>query len=371
MKQIRDALVIGSGIIGSATAFALARAGIKRITLIEKGPLVSGMTRRRAGLAHPFQTHPLLCEFANASHDFYHRWAMELGSKSPFVETGAAVVTTQGAENPFAFWQANVKNASGIAPNALHAVFPNVSQDFRAAMFTPHAGYADAVLTAQGLVNAAKERGLEVQTGTQVKNIIVQQKRVQGVTTTTGDFEAPVVIVAAGGWTERLLAPLGISLHLRFRRGVVAFYELPRTIGDELPTVLRADDNSFFRPHPYHMGAAGNVWSDAHVQTVEQLDELYSPREISSINAFVSSCLPMFENPVPKRAHTILYDTLNDGLPALGRVTGVDGLFVAAGFGTGTFAVAPAVGESLARTVVDGTTEPELAAFQPLRSLQN
>jgi sarcosine oxidase subunit beta len=369
MKQIRDALIIGSGIIGSATALALTRLGNLRVTLLEKGPLVSGMTRRCAGLAHPFQTHPLLCEFANASHEWYSRWAMELGAKSPFVETGAAVVTMHDAENAFALWQANVKNASGIAPNALRAVFPNISEEFRAAMFTPHAGYADAVMTAQGLVNAAKERGLEVQTGTQVKNILVQQRRVQGVKTTTGEIEAPLVIVAAGGWSERLLGPLGIGLRLQFRHGIVAFYELPHALGDDLPLMLNADDNSFFRPHPYHMGAAGIVATEPRAQTVEQLDELISLLETSLVNDFVSRCLPAFQNPSPKRAHTILYDTLNDGLPALGRASTVDGLYIAAGFGTSAFAVAPAVGETLAQWVIDGDAARDLAAFDPLRHL--
>ena len=48
-----------------ATALALGHAGIKRVTLVEKGPLVSGMTRRNAGLVHPFQPHPLLVELAS------------------------------------------------------------------------------------------------------------------------------------------------------------------------------------------------------------------------------------------------------------------------------------------------------------------
>ena len=97
MKQIRDAIVIGSGIIGSAIALAVVRAGIRRVTLIEKGPLVSGMTRRTAGLVHPFQPDPLASGLAQASYDFYNHWAMNLGGKSSFVETGAAVLASSAS----------------------------------------------------------------------------------------------------------------------------------------------------------------------------------------------------------------------------------------------------------------------------------
>lgn len=366
MKQIRDAIVIGSGIIGSAIALALTRAGIRRVTLVEKGPLVSGMTRRNAGLVHPFQAHPLLCDLANASYDFYNQWAISFGGKSPFVETGAAVVSNFAAPERFAMWNAHA-NASEIEPAALTARYPNVTDQFRAVMFSPRAGYADAVITAQALVNAAKANGLEVQTGTQAKQIVVKQRHVQGVQTTTGELEAPMVVIAAGGWSERLLAPLGISLQLRFRRGIVEFYEQPPTITHELPMLLDANSTFFFRPHPYHMSAAGRVSLESQTQGIESLDEFVSASDSTSVKQFVEACLAEFANVSTKRAHPILYDTPKDGLPALGRIANIDGLYVAVGFGTSAFAVAPAVGETLAQLLVDGSAARDVSSFSPLR----
>ena len=369
MKQIRDVIVIGSGIIGSAIALAVSRAGNKRVTLIDKGPLVSGMTRRSAGLVHPFQAHPLLCEFANASFDFYNQWAMQLGGKNAFVTTGAAVIDFPDAESSeqFALWKEYVKNTSGIAPNALQAMYPNLTKNFRTAMFTPHAGYADAVLTAQAFVNAAKERGLQVQTGTQVKQIAMQGRQIQRVKTTTGEIEAPIVVVAAGGWSERLLAPLGISLPLRFRRGVISFYEQPQSIANDLPMLLEARGAYFFRPHPYRMSAAGWISTDANSTSVDALDEYVSPNESARVQDFLTACLPEFAGARAKRAHTILYETCADGLPALGRVASVDGLFIAAGFGTSAFAVAPAVGETVMQMLVDGSAARDVSSFSPQR----
>lgn len=370
MKQIRDAVVIGSGIIGSATALAMMRVGVRRVTLVEKGPLVSGMTRRSAGLVHPFHAHPLLCELASASYPLYSQWAVQLGGKSAFVETGAAAVALRDADARarFDLWQEHAGNANPIAPDALNALYPGVSRNFRAAMFTPDGGYADAVLTAQALVNAAKERGLETQTGTQVKQIVVEQRQIKGVKTTTGELEAPVVVVAAGSWTERLLNPLGIALRLRFYAGVVEFYEQPPTLTRELPLLLDSSGEYFFRSHPYRMGAAGRVSPQAQPQGVDTLNEFVSVQDTSNVNQFVASCIPAFAGVSPKRAHTVMYDTPGDGLPALGRVGNFNGLYVAAGFGTSAFSVAPAVGETLAQMLVDGSAARDISVFDPLRA---
>lgn len=367
MKQIRDAIVIGAGIIGSATALALSRAGIKRVTLIDKGPLASGMTRRNAGLVHPFHFHPLLCDFANASHSFYNQWAVSLGGKSSYVETGAAVVSNFDVRDQFNMWLQCVTHVTELAPSALNSLFPPITESFRAAMFTPHAGYADAVLTAQAMVSAVKERGLEVQTGTQVKQILVQEKRIKGVITTTGELEAPVVVVAGGGWTDKILLPLGVSLHLRTRRGVVVFYEQPATLNGDLPMLLDANGAYFFRPHPYHMSAAGRISLEAQTQSVDSLQDFVTPAEINNVKQFVDACIPSYLNVNPKRNHAILYDAPADGLPALGRVTNVDGLYVAAGFGTSAFSVAPAVGATVAQLLVDGSSDRDLSPFDPLR----
>lgn len=371
MKQICDAIIIGSGIIGSAAAFALTRTGARRIALVEKGPLVSGMTRRNPGLVHPFYLPPTLSELASTSYPLYNQWAMHLPGKSPFVETGALLVSP-GNSAPSAHETeiAELVGSNGIVrldTSAAQSMVPSSAGSLRFVGFTPQAGYADAVLTAQALVTAAKERGTTVQTGTQAKRILVERGMVKGVETTTGMIEAPQIIVAAGGWSEKLLTPLGIALHLRYRRGAVLFYEQPRQDENPQPMILDASGTLFLRPHPYHMSAAGTIEPTAASQSVDSLSEVIYPNEAQHVAGFVGASVPALANATPKRGHTIMYDAPADGLPALGRVSGVDGLVVAAGFGASAFSVAPAVGEALAQILFDGSAARDLSLFDPAR----
>jgi glycine/D-amino acid oxidase-like deaminating enzyme len=373
MKQISDVIVIGSGVIGAAVAFALTRATRHRVTLIEKGPLVSGMTRRRAGLAHPFHSHKTLAALALASYPFYQQWAMHLGnSKSGFVKTGAALLPQNSTDTAKIFAQAQMlapltRDVSPGGRGALAALYPGVSDSLQGGLFTPNAGYADAVQTAQSMVQVAKTHGMHVATGTLVKQILVNGGRVQGAATTTGNFEAPLVILAAGGWSEKLLAPLGITLGLKFRRGAVLFYAQPETVAGGFPIFLDVNGEFFLRPHPYRLCAAGLVSNQPESANLDALDEYVPPQATQRVTQFAAQCLSGFGDAPPKRGHTLVYDACADRLPALGRVTDVDGLYVAAGFGTSAFSVAPAVGETLAQMVVGGTDFPDVSPLNPMR----
>lgn len=372
MKQISDVIVIGSGIIGAATVFALTRTAQRRVTLIEKGPLASGMTRRNAGLAHPFQPHAALAELALASYAFYNQLAMHLQSKSGFVKTGAAILSRDDADTAKIFAQAQMlaplTQEVTSARSAFAAQYPGVINAASAGLFTPNAGYADAFQTAQQLIRISQARGMNLATGTFVKQLLVNSGRVQGVVTTTGEFEAPNLIVAAGGWSEKLLAPYGITLGLQFWRGAVLFYEQPAAVTEGHPIFLDAGGEFFLRSHPYRMSAAGYVARQTEFFNADQLDEYVPPTTRARVTQFAAQYLPALANAQPKRGHSIAYDTLADGLPALGRITNVEGLYIAAGFGASAFAVAPAVGETLAQLVVDGTAPHDISAFHPLRT---
>lgn len=371
MKQICDVLVIGAGIVGAATAYALTRAGSLRVALLEKGPLAGGMTRRSAGLAHPFQPHPALVRFALDSYAFYHDAAGELGpSKSDFVRTGAALVGGSGdAAKIFARAQSLApftREVTTTGRGALAVDYPGVSPQLQAGLYTPLAGYADAGQFTQRLVRSAQARGLNVVTGTQVKQIHTANGRVVGALTTNGEYETPAVVVAAGGWSNQLLAPVRQALPLHYLRGAVLFYEQPTVMTQGHPLFWDVNGEYFVRPHSYRLSAAGNISAQAETTSLDTPDEYVSPIAGLRVSQFVSQCL-VLNQPPPKRAHTIVYDTSADGLPVMGFVPGIEGLAVAAGFGASTFAVAPAVGDTMARMLTDATAPPDISSFNPMR----
>ncbi|MDL1896482.1 FAD-binding oxidoreductase [Anaerolineae bacterium CFX7] len=367
MKQLCEVVIIGAGIVGAATAFALTRAGNLRVALLEKGPLAGGMTRRSAGVAHPFQSHPRLIQYALESIAFYQNAAQHLGpSKNEFITTGAALVGGNAdAAKMFAQAQALARftqDASALARGALAAQFPGVAPQLQAGLFTPHAGYADAAQMTQRLIQAAQTRGLTVATGAHVKQIQTVSGGARSVTTTMGSFEAPIVIVAAGGWSDKVLASASQTVTLQFQRGAVLFYEQPPEMTASHPIFWDVHGEFFLRPHPYRLSAAGWIAPPTPALTLEPFDEFVAPPAATRVSQFMEQCLAS-KFVAPKRSHTIVYATGADGLPLMGRVHDAAGLFIAAGFGANTFAVAPAVGKILAQLIVDGNAPPAASFF--------
>ena len=75
------------------------------------------------------------------------------------------------------------------------------------------------------------------------------------------------------------------------------------------------------------------------------------------------------ETDAPVEAWAGLRPATPDGLPLIGALPGLDGLYLATGHGMLGVPLAPATADLLARLVLEGQAAPELAAFDPARRL--
>jgi sarcosine oxidase subunit beta len=370
MKQVTDVVVIGSGATGCAVAFFLAQARV-RVTLVEKGSLVNGMTRRNAGLAHTHQLHPATARLAAASLNIFHQWMDRVGSNSSFVETGLVAFddNADALRERVAMQQNAGVETHLLDRRELQTLYPNARfDDVSVAAYERRSGYADAVQTAQSFAQRAREKGARFETGTLVKSIGTERSRIINVATTTGNIETPIVIVAAGGWSERLLRPLGVALNLHYTRGEIAFFERPSNEGEPHPIFLDAARAMFLRPHAFHLSAAGKIDNGVTSSGPDYLGEDVSRAATADLARFAADHLPALVDAPLKRAHAIQYDQPPDARPALGAVSGIEGLFVAAGFGENAFTLAPAVGETLAEWIVDGQPRTDVSELNPRRA---
>ena len=73
--------------------------------------------------------------------------------------------------------------------------------------------------------------------------------RVVGVDTTDGPFEAPVVVVMAGPWSDRLLRTVDIDFPLTPQRAQIAFYHRPPPLAQGHMVFIDGALGTYFRPH--------------------------------------------------------------------------------------------------------------------------
>src|SRR5207247_10280099 len=98
MADTADVVVVGGGVIGTSIAFALASAGVKRVTLLDKGALASGASGRSSALIRVHYVNEEDARLACARFAVFRGWRERTGGPPVVTRTGfVAVVGRRGS----------------------------------------------------------------------------------------------------------------------------------------------------------------------------------------------------------------------------------------------------------------------------------
>ncbi len=361
MKSYTDVVIIGAGVMGCSAAFHLARLGV-RATVVEKGAIASGMTKRSSAVIWSHHTLEAEARLALASLSYFQNWSERVGGDCGYIQTGWAQLVRGETEAAGLVHRAEKLNALGVntdllSRDALAALMPFAKlDDVTSAVYEPEAGYADPTATTQAFAARAKALGTCFETGTFVKQVLVERGRVTGVDTTSGSIQALTVIVTAGPWASRLLEPLGVAPDSMAERDEVLFFERPAELRKDLVACRDSVNGMYYRPHAFGLLLAGLDAPERRTKVdPDQLDEALGAESKDRLQERLAARLPGMANARYIRGHAGVYDTTRDGHAILDRVPGIHGLIVAIGFGDAGLALAPAVGACLAELVTDGS----------------
>ena len=367
MSETAEVIIIGAGVHGASLAFHLAERGVRALVL-EKATVAAGATGRSSGMVRMHYDVEAEARLAWRSHAYFSDWERRVGGESGFTGVGFLQMVPPHELGPL---RANVamQQRVGIATSVVDAdevrrLLPGISiEDDQAAAFEPLSGYADPTQTTTSLMAGAVARGARLVQGCAVHAVRTAQGKVVGVSTSRGDFDAPVVVDAAGAWAGRVAASVGLELPLNVWRHDVAYVQRPPDIprhigfidflnafysrpeGESLTLVALEDGNPL-------QGDPDAPVDAAAVGFIERAAERVVRR------------LPQFARAGIHSAHSGQDGITPDQHPIIGPA-GPDGFWLDCGFSGTGFKIAPAVGASLAQLIVDGpTANPDLALYR-------
>ena len=357
MSQTADVVVIGGGVNGASIAYALAARGVKAV-LVEKGALASGASGRSSALVRMHYTNEWDARLAWASFPVFRNWTELMGGPGVFTHTGFVnVVAPQFADH----LRRNVEMLKGIGVNTTAITgaelrdlqpFANVD-DIGAAAYEPDSGYANPAETVEGFRRRATELGARVLQWTAVTRVIRQESRVTGVETSAGRIDAGSVIVAAGAWSRRLCAEIGLELHARPKAiDTVAVARPPELAKGHMVFIDNVQGN-YFRPESGGLTLVGVPCQEWDIDP----DTLQTglPPEAAGVGAqLLTHRIPAMERATLSRGYRAFDGYSADRHAILGRVDGIDGLYLATAFSGSGFKIAPAVGACMAELVIEG-----------------
>jgi sarcosine oxidase len=331
----RDVVVVGAGVMGLASAWALRRAG-RDVTVLEQFEV--GHDRGSShGASRIFRFAYDETEWVELAQEALPLWR-ELER-----ESGTEVLSLTG------LLDAREDSAPlRRALDASSAEYEPMDAEEAARRFGIELEGEVVLELHGGIVRAnqalaAFSRGISVEPGVRVLTLRAGEESVS-LETSSGTVEAALAVVAAGAWVTPLLADAGIDLETNVSQETVAYFDLPAA--DTLPSVIDWNDET--GRHAYSLSAGENILkvglhhSGVPVEPGEPGTP--DPDVVEAESQWVRRRYPAAD-PTPRGAETCLYTNIEEDRFVIERHGTIIDCSACSGHG---FKFAPAVGTRVA-----------------------
>ena len=390
----RHVLVVGGGIVGTATAYFAARAGA-RVTLLESEHVGYGASGRNPGFVWLHCRNPgFALEISLATRRLYPQLAEELPLDFEFRESGGVIYfLTEAQGAAFAEFAAK-RRADGLDVTLIDGaevrrLVPPIREDVLGATHCAEDAHINTPLLVRALAEGARAEGAAIEEGVAATGLLRSGDDVVGVTTTSGDMEADVVVAAAGVWTPALLREVGVELPIGAERlQVIATEPLPRLIEPVVYGPLATKQYALFRdlpswkpadftaPYEDESGiemlqlvaqrANGEILLGCPMDYPAELDLRPTLAGLAATAAAITEDFPGLRDAPVSRMWAGLLPYTTDTIPVIDSP--MHGLYVASGHVYGN-AAGPMTGKLLAQLVLDEEPEIDLSECRLDRTL--
>ncbi|MCK4632998.1 MAG: FAD-binding oxidoreductase [candidate division Zixibacteria bacterium] len=369
MQQQADAVIIGGGIIGMATAFYLARAKFGRIILLEKELVLgAGATSKAAGGIRAQFSSKVNIEMSMLSEKVFAAFHEETGQEALFDQVGYMFLLEN--EKDVASFQKGYElqrslglNVEWLKPEDIPQYAPHVSLDgIQAATFCRDDGLGDPHEFLTGYEKAARRLGLEIEFETEVTGIETESGKISTVRTAKGDISTPLVINCAGPQAVLIGEMVGAEVRVEpIRRQIVTTGELD-FLRPYFPMVVDVKSGLYC-----HKESKGMLlgWADKNVE--RSFDTSIDPDYTDTILEKALDRIPQLETAEIANQWAGLYETTPDHRAIIGWEPSVKGMFHVVGFSGHGFMHTPAAGIVAAEIITGKEPSLDISSLAPDR----
>jgi sarcosine oxidase, subunit beta len=365
LKKSYDAVIIGGGGHGLATAYFLAKNhGMKNIAVLERGAIGQGNTGRNTQVVRSDYFHLTSSKFFERSLKLYEGLSRELNYNIMLSQRGKVTLAHGPHELEFLRRTVNAIRMNGVdaemlTVRELQKLEPalNVQSRFpvEGAAVQWRGGFSRHDAVVWGFARAAGALGVDIVQGCEVTGFTVGSGRIHGVETTRGAVAAPRVLMAVAGHSSVLAAKAGFRLPLHSTCLQAMVTEPVKPLIDSVigSTTIHVYLSQTGRGEIVIGGGADVFGSYAQRGGLP----VFEANAQAAVELF--PCLSRLR---VMRQWAGIVDISPDTSPVMGP-TPIDGLYVSGGWGTGGYKAIPAGGETMAWTLANGRPHALIESF--------
>jgi glycine/D-amino acid oxidase-like deaminating enzyme len=373
-----DAIVIGAGGLGTATAFHLVKAGLS-VALVDRVGFASQTSARAAGLSGQLRRDDAMTRIAARGVQKIEQFQAETGEALTYFQPGSLKVARRHDHarqlvDEVARGQRLGLDVDIITPEEARRLMPYLSTEgVLGVMHMRSDVYLEPAQIPAGYARACGKLGATLLPDTDVQEIMVEDGVVAGVRTSRGDLQARIVVDAAGAWLRKVAA-LGRSVVkiVPTRHQLMITVPLPEVRTDQ-PITRIIDANVYVRPDKGGLMLGGYEANPVQYDMATQppafrIEDMELDLDVlRRLADSVAVQFPIFQSAALQEHRGGLPTMTADGEHVVGPAPGVKGLFVIGGCCVGGLTTAPALGELLATWIVQGRPPADLGSMSPGR----
>ncbi|WP_263258759.1 glycine oxidase ThiO [Pseudomonas oryzihabitans] len=357
-----DVAVVGAGALGLMSAYCLSLSG-RRVVVVERGEPGREASWAGGGIVsplYPWRYQPAVTALAHWSQDFYpvlgERLRQETGVDPEVEVTGLYWLDLEDEAEALDWARRNVRPLAAVSVEEVRQRVPVLGRGYERAVFM--AGVAN--VRNPRLVRALREALLRMPNVTLVSESPVtgflrQGERVVGVQTAREAIHAESVVVCAGAWSGELLQSLGVAVPVRPVKGQMLLYRQP--VGFLTSMVLAKGRYAIPRRD-------GHILIGSTLEHAE-FDKTPTAEALASLQASAAELLPALAGQAPVGHWAGLRPGSPDGVPFIGSVPELPGLWLNCGHYRNGLVLAPASCQLLTDLLTERTPIIDPAPYAP------
>lgn len=384
MSRGADVIVVGGGVIGSATAYYLAKEGLD-VCLVDRGDVGSGTSSACDGNVLATDKEPGFdSQMTLKSQLLFRDLQDELGYDFEYRQRGSTLAIEDEEQEMVGRDWVSRQVAAGlpmryVEREEVHDLEPMIADDIIGLVECASDLSLNPMALVFAFVRAAERLGARIVRFREVKGILRDVKgAVRGVDTADGPLAAKTAVLAAGVWSPFIAKTVGLDLPVIPRKGAILVSERTFEVGRRKvmefgylmtkfgggcarrvePEMDRYGIALVFEPTPH-----GNFLIGSSREFVG-FDRTCTSEVLALMARRAIRFFPIIKDIKVIRSYAGLRPYTPDHLPIVSPVDGVPGLYVATGHEGDGIGLSPITGKVISEMI---TGKPTSIPVEPLR----